>query len=137
MSALLAIRNLHAFYGQGHVLHGVDVEVCRGEIVSLLGRNGAGRSSTLKAAMGMMRATGSIRFNGIELIGLKTFQIARHGLGYVPEERAVFPALTVQQNLLLGQKSGHSEGVSIDAMWQRMPQLAMRRHVAAGLLSGG
>ncbi|HWW05152.1 ABC transporter ATP-binding protein [Collimonas sp.] len=134
MTAMLEIRDLHAFYDQSHVLHGVDLEVRPGEIVSLLGRNGAGRSSTLKAIMGMLRSSGSVCFNGVELTGLKTFQIARHGLAYVPEERAVFPTLTVQQNLLLGQQR---EPVSIEDMWQWMPQLAARKHVAAGLLSGG
>ncbi|WP_211465077.1 ABC transporter ATP-binding protein [Collimonas silvisoli] len=131
---MLEIRGLHAFYGQSHVLHGVDLDVRQGEIVSLLGRNGAGRSSTLKAVMGMLRSSGSVRFKGVELIGRKIFQIARHGLAYVPEERAVFPTLTVQQNLLLGQQR---ERVAIEDMWQLMPQLAARKHVAAGLLSGG
>lgn len=134
MTAMLEVRGLHAFYGQSHVLHGVDLDVGPGEIVSLLGRNGAGRSSTLKAIMGMLRSSGSVRFNGIELNGLKTFRIARQGLAYVPEERAVFPTLTVEQNLLLGQQR---ERVAMDDMWRLMPQLAARRHVAAGLLSGG
>jgi branched-chain amino acid transport system ATP-binding protein len=134
MTARLEVRGLHAFYGQSHVLHGVDLDVGPGEIVSLLGRNGAGRSSTLKAVMGMLRSSGSVRFNGIELNGLKTFQIARQGLAYVPEERAVFPTLTVAQNLLLGQQR---ERVAMDDMWRLMPQLAARKHVAAGLLSGG
>ncbi|MEM4986724.1 ABC transporter ATP-binding protein [Collimonas sp. H4R21] len=131
---MLEVRGLHAFYGQSHVLHGVDLDVGPGEIVSLLGRNGAGRSSTLKAIMGMLRSSGSVRFDGIELNGLKTFRIARQGLAYVPEERAVFPTLTVEQNLLLGQQR---ERVAMDDMWRLMPQLAARRHVAAGLLSGG
>ena len=134
MTARLEVRGLHAFYGQSHVLHGVDLDVGPGEIVSLLGRNGAGRSSTLKAVMGMLRSSGSVRFNGIELNGLKTFQIARQGLAYVPEERAVFPTLTVAQNLLLGQQR---QRVAMDDMWRLMPQLAARKHVAAGLLSGG
>lgn len=135
MSALLEIRGLQAFYDQGQVLHGVDLEVEAGEIVSLLGRNGAGRSTTLKAVMGMLRCHGSVRLDGIELTGLKTFQIARHGMAYVPEERAVFPTLTVQQNLLLGQLSPQSG--ALDEVWRLMPQLAVRKHVAAGLLSGG
>ncbi|MEO6920293.1 MAG: ABC transporter ATP-binding protein [Collimonas sp.] len=135
MSALLEIRDLHAFYDQSHVLHGVDLDVASGEIVSLLGRNGAGRSTTLKAVMGMLRSSGSVRLDGVELAGLKTFQVARQGVAYVPEERAVFPTLTVQQNLLLGQKK--SEPAALDEAWRLMPQLAERRHVAAGLLSGG
>lgn len=134
MTAMLEVRGLHAFYGQSHVLHGVDLDVGPGEIVSLLGRNGAGRSSALKAIMGMLRSSGSVRFDGIELNGLKTFRIARQGLAYVPEERAVFPTLTVEQNLLLGQQR---ERVAMDDMWRLMPQLAARKHVAAGLLSGG
>ncbi|NKI69186.1 ATP-binding cassette domain-containing protein [Collimonas pratensis] len=132
---MLEIRGLHAFYDQGQVLHGVDLEVGAGEIVSLLGRNGAGRSTTLKAVMGMLRCHGSVRLDGIELAGLKTFQIARHGMAYVPEERAVFPTLTVQQNLLLGQL--RQEPAALDEVWRLMPQLAVRKHVAAGLLSGG
>ena len=135
MSALLEIRSLQAFHDQGQVLHGVDLEVGAGEIVSLLGRNGAGRSTTLKAVMGMLRCHGSVRLDGIELAGLKTFQIARHGMAYVPEERAVFPTLTVQQNLLLGQL--RQEPAALDEVWRLMPQLAARKHVAAGLLSGG
>ncbi|WP_395825254.1 ABC transporter ATP-binding protein [Collimonas sp.] len=138
MSALPQIRGLHAFYGDAQVLHGVGLEVGRGEIVALLGRNGAGRSSTLKAAMGMLRGTGSVLLDGVELSGLKTFQIARQGLAYVPEERAVFPSLTVQQNLLLGQQhDANVERLDIDAMLGLMPQLAARRDVAAGTLSGG
>ncbi|WP_211473993.1 ABC transporter ATP-binding protein [Collimonas humicola] len=135
MSALLEIRGLHAFYEQSHVLHGVDIDVGAGEIVSLLGRNGAGRSTALKAVMGMLRCSGSVRLGGIQLAGLKTFQIARQGLAYVPEERAVFPTLTVQQNLLLGQL--RPEPAALGEVWRLMPQLAARKHVAAGLLSGG
>ncbi|PFH12125.1 branched-chain amino acid transport system ATP-binding protein [Collimonas sp. PA-H2] len=135
MSVLLEIRGLHAFYEKSHVLHGVDIDVGAGEIVSLLGRNGAGRSTTLKAAMGMLRCSGSVRLDGVQLAGLKTFQIARQGLAYVPEERAVFPTLTVQQNLLLGQL--RPEPAALDEVWRLMPQLAARKHVAAGLLSGG
>ncbi|MFC5476318.1 ABC transporter ATP-binding protein [Paraherbaspirillum soli] len=137
MSALLEIAGLHAFYGQSHVLHGVDLRVGTGEIVSLLGRNGAGRSTTLKAAMGLVRASGSIRFNGQQLIGCPTFRIARHGLAYVPEERAVFPSLTVEQNLLLGLKRGLQGCGSLDAMLHMFPALASRRDTRAGLLSGG
>ena len=106
MSALLEIRNLHAYYGKSHVLHGVDLTVGEGEIVSLLGRNGVGRSTTVKATMGQVDATGSILFKGEEMIGLKAFQIAHRGLGYVPENRDIFPTLTVEQNLILGEKLG-------------------------------
>ncbi len=137
MSALLEIRNLHAFYGKSHVLHGVDLSVNAGEIVSLLGRNGVGRSTTVKAAMGQVRATGSIRFKGEELIGLKAFQIAHRGLGYVPENRDIFPSLTVEQNLILGEKKGHKSRWTLDDMYQMFPRLRERRVTAAGVLSGG
>ena len=105
MNALLEIKNLHAFYGKSHILHGIDLTIQAGEIVSLLGRNGAGRSTTVKAAMGMVAATGSIRFKGEEILGLPTHRIARRGLGYVAESREVFPTLTVAQNLLLGAQA--------------------------------
>jgi branched-chain amino acid transport system ATP-binding protein len=153
MSHLLDIRNLHAFYGKSHVLHGVDLHVDQGEIVSLLGRNGVGRSTLVKAVMGQVQATGNIDFKGEALLGLKTFQIAHKGMAYVPENRDIFPTLTVQQNLLLGQKSGQQSGRNAGqksekhagkaARWQladmyRMfPRLEERRDVAAGVLSGG
>ena len=92
---MLEVRDLHAFYGKSHILHGVHLDVGRGEIVSLLGRNGVGRSTTIKAIMGMVDATGSVKFKGEELVGLKTFQVAHKGLGYVPENRDIFPTLTV------------------------------------------
>lgn len=137
MTALLEIKDLHAFYGKSHVLHGVNLRVAKGEIVSLLGRNGVGRSTTVKAAMGQVDAKGSILFKGKELIGLKAFQIAHKGLGYVPENRDIFPTLTVQQNLLLGQKKGKQSRWSFDDMYALFPRLKERRHVAAGVLSGG
>ncbi|MGV8899346.1 MAG: ABC transporter ATP-binding protein [Burkholderiaceae bacterium] len=137
MTALLEIRDLHAFYGKSHILHGVSLSVAKGEIVSLLGRNGAGRSTTVKAAMGQVEAIGSILFKGEQLIGLKAFQIAHKGLGYVPENRDIFPTLTVEQNLLLGQKQGKQSRWSFDDMYTLFPGLKERRHVAAGVLSGG
>ena len=141
MSALLEIKNLHAFYGKSHVLHGVDLEVGHGEIVSLLGRNGVGRSTTVKAAMGQVHATGSIRFKGEQIIGSKAFQIAHKGLGYVPEHRDIFPTLTVEQNLILGEKKsrGSSKGARwvIGDMYRMFPRLKERQHTAAGVLSGG
>ncbi|WP_025918329.1 ABC transporter ATP-binding protein [Herminiimonas sp. CN] len=141
MTTLLEIRDLHAFYGKSHVLHGVNLSIAEGEIVSLLGRNGAGRSTTVKAAMGQVAATGSIQFKGEQLIGLQVFQIARKGLGYVPENRDIFPTLTVEQNLLLGQKKGKEKAQtarwSFDDMYSMFPRLRERRQVAAGLLSGG
>ena len=137
MSALLEIRNLHAFYGKSHVLHGVDLVINEGEIVSLLGRNGVGRSTTVKAAMGQVDATGSVKFKGEELLGLKAFQVAHKGLGYVPENRDIFPTLTVEQNLILGEKKGKKSRWTIDDMYQMFPRLKERQHTAAGVLSGG
>ena len=105
MGALLEVSGLNAYYGKSHILQGVDFHVDEGEIVSLLGRNGVGRSTTIKAIMGDVPPQGSIKFKGREIAGLKSHQIARLGLGYVPENRDIFPSLTVRQNLLLGQKS--------------------------------
>jgi len=138
MTALLEIGNLHAFYGKSHVLHGVDMKVAEGEIVSLLGRNGAGRSTTVKAAMGQVDLSGSIRFKGEEIGGLKAFEIAHKGLGYVPEHRDIFPALSVEQNLLLGEKRGKKNPRwKIDDMYRMFPRLKERQHTQAGVLSGG
>lgn len=141
MTAILEIRDLHAYYGKSHVLHGVDMVVNEGEIVSLLGRNGVGRSTTVKAAMGQVSATGSIRFQGKEIIGLKPFQIAHLGLGYVPENRDIFPSLTVEQNLMLGEKRGRAAPKkprwTMEDMYRMFPRLKERQHTAAGVLSGG
>ncbi|MDC8756753.1 ABC transporter ATP-binding protein [Janthinobacterium fluminis] len=138
MSALLDIRQLHAFYGKSHVLHGVDLHVGAGEIVSLLGRNGVGRSTLVKAAMGQVAARGAVRFKGADILGLKAYQIAHRGLGYVPESRDVFPTLTVEQNLLLGRKRNADTGRwRLGDMYRMFPRLEERRGVAAGLLSGG
>ena len=140
MSALLEIRDLHAYYGKSHVLHGVNLDVGEGEIVSLLGRNGVGRSTTVKAAMGLVQATGSIRFKGQSIIGLPAFRIAHLGLGYVPENRDIFPTLTVEQNLQLGEKgssAGKAARWSLADMYNLFPRLRERRAVAAGVLSGG
>jgi branched-chain amino acid transport system ATP-binding protein len=137
MDALLEIKNLHAYYGKSHVLHGVDMVVEPGEIVSLLGRNGVGRSTTVKSVMGQVAATGSIRFQGEEIIGAKAFQIAYKGLGYVPEQRDIFPSLTVEQNLILGEKRGKKSRWSLEDMYQMFPRLRERQHTAAGVLSGG
>ncbi len=137
MTALLETRNLHAYYGKSHVLQGVDLVVNPGEIISLLGRNGAGRSTTVKAAMGLVQATGSVRFKGMEILGLKPFQIAHQGLGYVPENRDIFPTLTVEQNLILGKKNGKPSRWSLQDMYRLFPQLQSRSHAQAGVLSGG
>ncbi len=137
MSRLLAIDKLHAYYGKSHVLQGVDLHVNSGEIVSLLGRNGAGRSTTVKAVMGLVEASGSISFKGNQLVGLKPFQIAQRGLGYVPESRDVFPTLTVEQNLLLGEKRGKPSRWALADMYRLFPHLKARAQAPAGVLSGG
>ena len=137
MNNLLEIKNLNTFYGKSHVLHGVNMVIKQGEIVSLLGRNGVGRSTTIKAAMGQVESTGSIIFKGEEMIGLKAFQIAHKGLGYVPENRDIFPSLTVEQNLILGEKSKSKSRWSLDDMYQLFPRLKERQHTSAGVLSGG
>jgi branched-chain amino acid transport system ATP-binding protein len=137
MSDILQIDKLHAYYGKSHILHGVDLRVGQGEIVSLLGRNGVGRSTLVKAVMGQVDATGSVRFKGGELLGLKAFQIAHKGVGYVPENRDIFPTLTVEQNLVLGQKKAAGGRWSLGDMYRMFPRLEERRSVAAGVLSGG
>ena len=137
MSELLEVHDLHAFYGKSHVLHGVNLRVGRGEIVSLLGRNGVGRSTTVKAVMGQLDATGSVMFNDEQILGLPAFRIAHKGLGYVPESRDIFPTLTVEQNLLLGEKKTKASRWSLDDMYQMFPRLLERQHTQAGVLSGG
>jgi len=135
---MLKIARLHAFYGKSHVLHGVDLEVGAGEIVALLGRNGSGRSTTAKAVMGLVDAQGSVQFEGREIRGLKSYEIAHRGLGYVPENRDIFPKLTVHQNLLLGQKTGAKDARwGFDDMYAMFPRLKERQHTEAGVLSGG
>jgi branched-chain amino acid transport system ATP-binding protein len=135
---MLKIENLQAYYGKSHVLHGVELSVESGEIVSLLGRNGSGRSTTAKAIMGLVDCNGSVRWKGQEIVGKKTFEIAQLGLGYVPESRDIFPTLTVEQNLLLGQKSARKAGRwSFEDMFTLFPRLKERRHTSAGVLSGG
>jgi branched-chain amino acid transport system ATP-binding protein len=136
--AMLQVKDLHAFYGKSHVLHGVNFEVRAGEIVALLGRNGSGRSTTVKAIMGLVEGTGSVAFKGAELRGKQAFQIAHAGLGYVPENRDIFPTLTVHQNLLLGQKSSQKDPRwGFDDMYKMFPRLKERQHTEAGVLSGG
>lgn len=136
--ALLKLTDLHAYYGKSHVLHGIDMHVGAGEIVSLLGRNGVGRSTTVKSIMGQVMNTGSIVFKGEEISGQKSFRIAHRGIGYVPENRDVFPRLTVEQNLILGEKSAKRSGRwSLADMYKMFPRLKEREHVQAGVLSGG
>ena len=135
---MLKIENLHAYYGKSHVLHGASFDVGQGEIVALLGRNGSGRSTTAKAIMGLVECEGSIRWKGQEIRGRKSFEIAHLGIGYVPENRDIFPKLTVQQNLLLGQKGkGKDARWSFDDMYAMFPRLKERQHTEAGVLSGG
>jgi branched-chain amino acid transport system ATP-binding protein len=135
---MLKVDNLHAYYGKSHVLHGVSFEVGQGEIVALLGRNGSGRSTTAKAIMGLVDCQGRIDWKGQSIQGQKAFQIAHLGLGYVPENRDIFPKLTVLQNLQLGQKrSGQNGRWSFDDMFAMFPRLKEREHTEAGVLSGG
>jgi branched-chain amino acid transport system ATP-binding protein len=134
---MLRIRDLHAFYGESHILHGVDMEVRRGELVTLLGRNGAGRSTTLKAIMSMVgRRTGSIMINGTETVGMKAHRIPRLGIGYCPEERGIFASLDVEENLLL-PPTVRSGGMSIDEIYEMFPNLYERRRSQGTRLSGG
>jgi branched-chain amino acid transport system ATP-binding protein len=139
MSApLLQVQDLHAFYGKSHILHGVTFDIAAGEIVSMLGRNGVGRSTTIKSIMGDVPPRGSIRFRDREIAGMKPHQIARLGLGYVPENRDIFPSLTVRQNLYLGQKSTKRTGRwSMADMFKVFPRLEERADTRAGVLSGG
>ena len=135
---MLEVRDLHAYYGKSHILQGVNLDVDEGEIVSLLGRNGVGRSTTLKAIIGEVSPVGSISFKGEELAGCKSHVIARKGLGYVPENRDVFPTLTLRQNLILGQKSVRKLGRwSIEDAFELFPNLRERADIPAGVLSGG
>jgi branched-chain amino acid transport system ATP-binding protein len=135
---MLTVKNLHAFYGKSHVLHGVSFDVQPGEIVALLGRNGSGRSTTAKAIMGLVDCQGSISWKGEETLGKKAYQIAHLGIGYVPENRDIFPKLTVHQNLLLGQKGkGQGSRWSFEDMYTMFPRLRERQHTEAGVLSGG
>ncbi len=135
---MLEVRDLHAYYGKSHILQGVDLDVKPGEIVSLLGRNGVGRSTTIKAIMGEVEPQGSIRFKDQEIAGMKSHAIARLGLGYVPENRDIFPTLTVRQNLLLGQKGTRNAARwSMEDMFKLFPNLRERADTPGGVLSGG
>ncbi|MGC1440810.1 MAG: ATP-binding cassette domain-containing protein, partial [Burkholderiaceae bacterium] len=133
---MLDVNDLNAFYGKSHILQGVTFNVQEGEIVSLLGRNGVGRSTTCKAIMGDVPPKGSIKFKGNEIAGLKAHEIARRGLGYVPENRDIFPTLTVRQNLLLGQKHARREGRwKMNDMFDMFSNLRERADTPAGVLS--
>ena len=135
---VLRISNLQAWYGESHVLHGVDLTVHRGEVVTLLGRNGAGRTSTLKSILGLVgRRTGSIVVNGVETLGLATYKIAHLGVGYCPEERGIFSSLSVEENLMLPPEIAKG-GMSVAEIYEMFPNLSERRMTAQGTkLSGG
>ena len=135
---MLHVHDLHAYYGKSHVLHGVSFDVAPGEIVALLGRNGSGRSTTAKAIMGLVHAEGTLRWKEQDILRKKAYEIAHLGIGYVPENRDIFPKLTVHQNLLLGQKgSGKGSRWQFDDMYAMFPRLKERQHTEAGVLSGG
>ena len=137
---MLEVKDLHAYYGKSHILHGVHLRVAKGEIVSLLGRNGVGRSTTIKAIMGQVDAEGSVMFKGQQMLGLKAYQVAHKGLGYVPENRDIFPGLTVEQNLMLGMKRAKPDKAarwSLADMYRLFPRLQERARVEAGMISGG
>ncbi len=135
---MLQVRDLHGYYGKSHILQGIDLDVGEGEIVSLLGRNGVGRSTTIKAIMGEVEPQGSIKFKGKEIAGLKTHDIARRGIGYVPEYRGIFPTMTVKQNLLLGMKKANQSGRwSIEDMYEMFPNLRERADNLGDVISGG
>lgn len=134
---VLSVAGLHAYYGESHILHGVDFRINRGELVTLLGRNGAGRTTTLKAILGLTgRRTGSVKINGEEAIQLPTHRIARLGLGYCPEERGIFSSLSCEENLLLPPKIGEG-GMSVDEIYGMFPNLLERRNSQGTRLSGG
>ncbi|MCL4169126.1 UNVERIFIED_CONTAM: hypothetical protein GTU68_024002 [Idotea baltica] len=137
---MLEVEDLHAYYGKSHILQGVNLNVQEGEIVALLGRNGVGRSTTCKAIMGEVPPRGSVRFKGQELAGKKAFEVANIGLGYVPENRDIFPGLTTRQNLILGLKPGQKDGAgrwSMQDMFDLFENLQNRADVEASVLSGG
>ncbi|KTT27946.1 ABC transporter ATP-binding protein [Pseudacidovorax intermedius] len=134
----LKVEDLHAYYGKSHVLHGVSFAIQPGEIVALLGRNGSGRSTTAKAIMGLVHGEGAVHWKGQNILRRKAYEIAHLGIGYVPENRDVFPKLTVHQNLMLGQKgAGKGSRWGFDDMYQMFPRLKERQHTEAGVLSGG
>ena len=139
MTAALQIKGLQAWYGESHVLHGVDMVVQPGEVVTLLGRNGAGRTTTLRAIMGLTGARkGSIEVNGKETIGMPTHRIAHLGIGYCPEERGIFASLSCEENLLLPPElKGAGQGMSVEEIYAMFPNLAERRHSQGTRLSGG
>lgn len=137
MSKALEIKGLHAWYGESHILHDMNLSVAQGEVVTLLGRNGAGRTTTLRAIMGLTgKRSGSIKINGVETIALPTHKIAHFGVGYCPEERAIFSSLSAEENLLL-PPTLNAGGMSVAEIYQMFPNLEERRHSQGTRLSGG
>jgi branched-chain amino acid transport system ATP-binding protein len=141
---LLEVKDLNTHYGPSHVLQGINLEIAQGELVALLGRNGMGKSTTLKSIMGLVKPTsGSVKFEGKEIAGLAPYEVARAGIGYVPEERRIFPELSVLDNLLLGVKGGKIENPNdpntwtVERIFHHFPKLKERTHQQGGLLSGG
>jgi branched-chain amino acid transport system ATP-binding protein len=139
---MLELERINTFYEKSHILHNVSLEIKEGEVVGLLGRNGVGKSTTIKSIIGMVPPkSGSIRFQGRETVGLQPYQLARLGIGYVPEERRIFPTLTVRENLLMGMKSGkkptQDKGWTIEGIYQFFPALRERDSFKGGYLSGG
>ncbi len=135
---MLDVQDLHAYYGKSHILQGVSFSIGEGEIVTLLGRNGVGRSTAIKAIMGQVAHTGSIRFRGEDIGGLESFEIAQRGIGYVPENRDIFPTLTTRQNLLLGEKkAGRTGRWSMEDLFELFPLLRERAEIHGDVLSGG
>ncbi len=140
---MIVVKDIHSYYGKSHILHGVSLELKQGELVCLLGRNGVGKSTTLKSIMGIVRPTqGSIRFDGKELVGSQPYQIARLGVGYVPEDRRIFKSLTVHENLLMGTQKAKNSGAAervwtIDRIYDIFPNLRERRSNKGSHLSGG
>lgn len=135
---MLKVNDLNAYYGESHILFDIKLDVQKGEIVSLLGRNGVGKSTTLKAIMGEVRPLGSIMFKGERITGLQPYEIARRGLGYVPENRNIFPTLSVRQNLIIGMKGGTKTSCwKMEDMFDLFPILKLRAEVPGGNLSGG
>ena len=138
MTAALAITNLQAWYGESHILHNVNLSVNQGEVVTLLGRNGAGRTTTLRAIMGLTGARqGSIKINGVEAIGMPTHKIAHLGVGYCPEERGIFSSLSAEENLMLPPTLDSGKGMSIEEIYDMFPNLKERRNSQGTRLSGG
>jgi branched-chain amino acid transport system ATP-binding protein len=141
--SILEVRDIHSYYGKSHILHGVSLDLTEGELVCLLGRNGVGKSTTLKSIMGLVKpSAGMVRLSGLDLIGRRPFQIARLGIGYVPEDRRIFRSLSVHENLLIGMKGKNSEASregawTVDRIYQSFPQLKDRRNHKGGHLSGG